>query len=205
MLSFLYAFWSFFGIFWQWWQTITLKPLLNSSHQNGSAPFHNGHLTSVCVFPPAGRAISMFYAVREAAGYLGPQTENDISQNNFEHKTLLLHNCVFSLIPHSDNFSSIWRVVLWVCPSSRLHWQGWSSLWINQAAPLSFVQKFNLHILWSDTSFWNVLFCQTLWWLSESICQEQPGWSDNKLHANSPCLKKISFSLTRHADPYLES
>jgi len=31
----------------------------------------------------------------------------------------------------------------------------------------------------------NVLFCQTVWWLSESICQKHPSWRDNKLHANA--------------------
>lgn len=80
----------------------------------------------------------------------------------------------------------------------------WSCMSIHLPAPLSFAQNFILHVFCSDTSFWNVLFCQTVWWLSESICQKHPGWSDNKLHANSlapthPPWKRKNLPLSNKA------
>lgn len=73
---------------------------------------------------------------------------------------------------------------------------------IHPPAALSFAQNFMLRVVLSDTSFWNVLFCQTVWWLSESICQKHLGWSDNKLHANShasPLHEKKNLLLSNKA------
>lgn len=71
-----------------------------------------------------------------------------------------------------------------VCPGNRLLIV-WSCMSIHLLAPLSLAKNFILRVFCSDTSFWNVLFCPTVWRLSGSICQKHPRWSDNKLHANS--------------------
>lgn len=79
----------------------------------------------------------------------------------------------------------------------------WSCTSIHLPAHLSSAHNFhNLHVFCSDIHFWNVLFCQTVWWLSESICQKHPGWSDNKLHANShapPLHDKKNLPLSNKA------
>ena len=140
------------------------------------------------------------------------------TKKKIRFKTTILcqsvHNYVFTLL------NLIWRVPL--CPLKTFGlinwwWHTCISLSKSWVTPIALIDWCSMLISSLDTGFWNVLFCQTVWWLSELICQKHEAITNYmptpilpSPPTSTPCSsawkkKNPPLSLTRRTGPYLES